>query len=197
MPEVLAINVTGAELVDRDLNTLLAGLRDRRPLHASIATEATEMTREYLQGLNRHASAERLGATPTNFRERNALSLQPSCDDAAAYILIPRNTGLGRAFHDVLILPGSGKTYLTIPACARTYGKVVRDFPADTFRFVIYQGRYPGLVFRDDGELGYWLRRQVLQRQDRTLLPSNEDWREVGRHSAIAYVNNLPRPSLA
>ena len=199
MPNVLLnIQVTGQDAVDRDLRCLLSGLSDRSQLHAAIATEATEMTREYLQGLGRHGTADRLGAAPTNFRERNAVSLQPSCDQSAAYIIIPRNTGLGRAFHDVVIVPGSGKTYLTIPACARTYGKVVRDFPEGTFKFEVLHAHrpFPVLKFVDNGEIGYWLKRKVCQKQDRTLLPSNDAWGEVARRTSIAYVNKIMQQAL-
>ena len=194
MPEViLNIQVTGQDAVDRDLRCILSGLGDRSQLHAAIATEATEMTREYLQGLNRHRTANRLGAAPTNFRERNAISLQPACDEASASMLIPRNTGLGRAFHDVVTVPGSGKTYLTIPACARTYGKVVRDFPEGTFKFAILHAHrpFPVLLFVDTGEVGYWLRRSVFQKQDRTLLPTTDAWGAVARRTSVAYVNNV------
>ena len=191
--DAITIQVSGQAEVDSELRCLIAGLSDRRMLHASIATEATEMTRDYLIGLNRHTTASRLGAAPTGFRDRNAVSLQPSSDGVAGCILIPRNTGLGQAFDDQLIVPGSGKTYLTIPACDRTYGKVVRDFPADTFKFAILHAHrvFPVLMFRDTGEVGYWLRRSVTKKQDRSLLPSNDAWTEVGRRTSIAYFRNV------
>jgi len=190
--DVITIQVTGSEATERELQCLVNGLSDRRVLHASIATEATEMTRDYLTGLNRHRTANSLGAEPTGFRDRNAVSLQPLSNGTAAYILIPRNTGLGQAFGDQLIIPGTGKTYLTIPACARTYGKGVRDFPEGTFEFSILHAHriFPVLKFKDTGEIGYWLRKSVTKKQDRSLLPSNEAWTEVARRTSVAYIRN-------
>ena len=110
---------------------------------------------------------------------------------------IPRSTGLGRAFGDVTIVPGTGRTYLTIPACAETYGKVVRDFPADSFTFAIFKQRSPVLLWAEDGgthkkgDVAWWLRRQVTQKQDRTLLPSDEEYAEGARLVAMNYITSL------
>jgi len=195
MPDpAITIQVTGQEAVDAELRCLIAGLSDRRVLHATIATEATEFTRDYLLNLNRHDTAARLGATPRGFRERNAVSLQPSSDADAAHILIPRNTGLGQAFHDQHIVPGTGKTFLTIADSPRTYGLHVRDFPEGTFEFAVirtHRGPCPVMKFKDTGEIGYWLRRFVDKKQDRTLLPSDDGWRQVARRASIAYVRNV------
>ena len=191
---VITITVTGRDAAAARVNCLIRGLTSRRPLHAQIATDAVTETGKYLQQLNRHNTATRLGAEPTNFRDRNALSLQPISDDDAAYMLIPRNTGLGRAFHDVLILPGTGKTYVTLSASPRTYGLHVRDFPEGTFDFAIihtHRGPCPVMIFKDTKEIGYWLRRSVTQKQDRTLLPSDADWRDMARYTSVEYLKHL------
>jgi hypothetical protein len=111
-------------------------------------------------------------------------------------VTIPRRTGLGRAFGDVTIRPGSGKTYLTLPAHQTTYGKSRRDFPEGAFRLAVIQSWrvFLAQVFVSgpyQGEVGFWLKREVKQKQDRTLLPSDEGYAGVGRRAAIEYLTNL------
>jgi hypothetical protein len=117
--------------------------------------------------------------------------VQAESDAEGAVLRFPRRTGLGRAFADITITPGPGRTYLTIPAVAETYGKVVRDFPAGTFSFTVLGGRYPALVFTDGWRVAYWLRRSVTQKQDRTLLPSDSAYQELGRRVCVAHIANL------
>ena len=192
----IEVDVVGFDHFAEELQRYRNAIADRRPLHAAMAVPAAELTRYYLRGLDRHKSAENLGATPTGFRAKSAQGVESASDEEGAYVRIPRSTGLGRAFHGVTILPGSGRTYLTIPGCAETYGKQVRDFPADTFAFTIMAGRYPVLVWRKSGgahrgwTLAYWLKRSVTQKQDRTLLPSDAAYTEVGRRAALAYITS-------
>jgi len=198
-PVPLKIDVVGMAMATGELQRIRNGLADRRQLHAAIAGDAVKFTRDYVSGSARHATAQRLGATPTGFRERAAKLIESDSDADAAHIRIPRSTGLGRAFSDIVITPGPGRKYLTIPASAETYGKVCRDFPGDAFDFVIYQGikPFPALVWAENGgthkkgDLAYWLRREVTQKQDRTLLPSDADYLELGRRRAVAFIANL------
>lgn len=194
----LTIQVTLAGLgeVDMILHELRNSLASRGPMHAHMAVRAMEDVQEYLKGETSHASAARLGAAPTGFREKNAAKVSAQSDEQEARVVIPRNTGLGRAFHDVVIQPGSGKTYLTISAHQTTYGKSVRDFPEDTFRFVVIQSwrTFLALEFRDGpykGEVGYWLKREIRQKQDRTLLPSDERFAKVARAGAVEYLTEV------
>lgn len=183
----LTIDVSGMDAAAGAVQAYRNGIADRGQLHAELAVTATQFTRDYMAGTPRHNTAQRLGATPTNFRARSARALEAAHDDAGAIIRIPRSTGLARAWSNITIRPGSGRKYLTIPAVARTYGKVVRDFPPGTFAFTIIGGRYPALVFVEDWSVAYWLRTEVTQRQDRTLLPSDEAYQELGRRVIIAH----------
>jgi hypothetical protein len=173
------------------VQALRNALADRRGLHAAMATDASEFTKTYLRENGRHATADRLGAKPTGFRARAAKQVSSVSSADAAMVRIPRSTGLGRAFHDMVILPGSGRKWLTLPADARTYGKRVGDFPEKTFEWKIVQGRFPALVFAGTLEVGYYLARKVKQKQDRTLLPSDEGYQELGSRSAVTYLNHL------
>jgi hypothetical protein len=124
--------------------------------------------------------------------------VQEDSDDEQGSVLIPRSTGLARAFSDVVIRPGSGRKFLTIPAHAETYGRVVRDFPEGTFKFAVIKSWkiFLALVWEETGgrhekgEVAYWLRRAVTKKQDRTLLPTHAGYQEVARRAAVAYIAN-------
>lgn len=187
----IEVSISGVEAFDRDLQAFRNAIADRRPMHARMAVDATNMTRDYLLSDTRHKTANRLGAAPSGFRAKNAAAVQPDSDDTQALVRIKRHTGLARAFGDVVIMPGSGKTYITIPAHQTTYGKSVRaDFPEGTFRFA-FLGRYRAFIFVDGpykDDVGYWLKRSVIQKQDRTLLPTDAGYQEVARRSALSYI---------
>lgn len=196
-PALITIDVRGMAEATGKLQSIRNGIADRRPLHARMAVEAQQFTADYVSRSNRHASALRLGAAPSGFRERTAKRITGVSDASAAIVQIPRNTGLGRAFHDVVLRPGSGRTYLTIPACDETYGKVVRDFPADSFHFAMLGGRHAALLWaeaggrHEKGDVAYWLRRQILQRQDRTLLPADSAYEHIASEEAKTYIASL------
>lgn len=168
-----------------------SALTDRRGLHAEIAGEGERLTRSYLRGLSRHKTAERLGAEPTQHLAAAARGVESESDGIAARVLIPRSSGLYRAFTDFLIRPGSGKTYLTIPADRRTYGRRAGEFD---LAFTIVGGRYPALVFRESGEVAFWLRHEVEIPQDRTLLPSGPAYGVAMRGASARYFRRVLKP---
>jgi hypothetical protein len=190
----IKVDISGAGEVDAVLQAMRNGLARRGPMHSRMAVRAMEATQGHLRSDQSHNTAARLGATPTGFRNKAAASVTAQHDEDEGRVVIPRRTGLGRAFGDVVIRPGSGRTYLTIPAHSKTYGKSVRDnFPEGTFRFAP-MGRYRALLWADGpykGEVAYWLKREVSQKQDRTLLPSDAVYIKVARDAAIKYLNNL------
>ncbi len=199
-PVPLTIDVIGLAEATGELQLIRAALTDRRELHALMAVDAQNFTRDYVASDDSHKSANLVGATPTGFRARSARQIEAASDAEAAILKIPRTTGLGRAFGNVVITPGSGRTYLTIPADAETYGHVVADFPQDAFAFVIlltHRGPAPVLLWKEDGgrhykgTVAFWLRRSVTQKQDRTLLPSDEDYQQIGRDRAVNYITSL------
>lgn len=199
-PVPLSIDVLGMAEATGDLQRIRNALADRSQLHAALAVDAAAFTSAYVAGSNRHATAQRLGATPTGFRERAAKRIEADSNAEAAIVRIPRNTGLGRAFADITIVPGTGRTYLTIPATAETYGKVVRDFPEETFEFAIFdapKGPAPVLIWQEaggthaKGDVAWYLRRKVIQKQDRTLLPSDAAYQEIGRRRAVVHIASL------
>jgi hypothetical protein len=165
-------------------------------MHARMAERGQQFTQDYLRKLNRHNSAARLGARPSGHHARAAASVEAQSNDDQALIAIPRRTGLGRAFGDVILTPGSGRKFLTIPAHQKTYGKSVRDFPEGTFKFAVIQSWrvFRAMIFASGshkGEVGYWLKTSVTQKQDRTLLPSDEGYAGVAHKAAVEYLTSL------
>ena len=198
-PNPLTIQVTGLSQATDELQNIRGALASRSQLHAAIASKAEQFTEDYLRGSSNHKTAQRLGAKPTGFRARNSRSIESASNEETAIVRIPRSTGLGRAFSDITIKPSNGRTYLTIPACAETYGRVVREFPADAFKFAMFQGAKPcvALLWAEDGgshrkgDVAWWLRREVTQKQDRGLLPSDEGYQGVARDRALEYIESL------
>lgn len=191
MSLLLTIKTDGLASTIEDVQSLRSGLARRGPLHEQISIKTANFTRSYVGNLNRHKTALSLQAKPTGHHTKAAKRIEHAHDDEAAIIRIPTATGLGRAFHDVVIRPGSGKTYLTIPASQRTYGRSVREFPIGTFAFTIIGGRFTALVFREGWTLAYWLRRSVSQKQDRTLLPSDEIYLRISNAETDKWVSKI------
>ena len=192
----ITVTLSGAGEMDMVLANFRNSLSLLGPMHARMAVRGQQFTQDYLKKLNRHNSAARLGARPTGFLEKAAARVEAQSDEESARVVIPRNTGLGRAFADVVLRPGSGKTYLTIPAHATTYGRSVRDFPEGTFKFAVIRSFrvflaqvYAAGPYK--GEVGYWLRRVVTQKQDRTLLPPDEEYAAAARGGAVNYITQL------
>lgn len=177
-----------------DLQRLRNGLANRGPMHAQLAVDVKDFTRKYLVEDTRHATAAALGATPTGHRTKIGQSeniIEADSDAERAMLRIPRNTGLGRAFHDFDVKM-RGKLMVR-SASALTYGKSPRDFPEGVLKFGMINQRFPGLVFAADNSPAYFLMRKYHQDQDRTLLPSDEAYAEAGRRSTKAYLVNILR----
>lgn len=197
----ITVTLSGADEAARDLQALRNGLTRRGRLHAKMAVGAKEFTKAHLRGLSRHNTAARLGATPSKHHQKAAARVAAQSTEDEAIVTIPRSTGLGRAFTDAVIRPGSGRTYLTIPAHKATYGRSARDprHGDDPFQFVA-RGKFRALIFtkgQHKGEVAYWLKREVYQKQDRTLLPSDAEYMDVGRKAATAYFDDLIRKGAA
>lgn len=201
-PAPLTIEVSGLDRAEATLQAIRNALADRRPLHAEIAGNALSFTRDYLISNTEHRTANRLGATPTNFRSRQAAALSAEADNEGAILRIPRSTGLGRAFADITIKPLGGKTFITIPATAETYGRRAGEWSKDTFDFAVistHRGPTPVLVWSAEsdrhkkGDVAFWLRRQVIQKQTRELLPPDEEYKGLARDTIIKHIQNRIR----
>jgi hypothetical protein len=160
-----------------------------------------EKVRHYLIVLagTRHASAERLGGTPTGFLASAAEAVaQPEClsADADGCTISVYSPGMGRAFHDVTLRPGEGKQYLTIPIDGEAYGNRINKgdgprFPGGFF-FTSKKGNLLyGLREGEGIRPLYLLKKEVHQAQDRTLLPSDDELTHCALEVVAGYYKGL------
>lgn len=166
-------------------------------VHKRQAEQAGEMTRTYLTAVSngRHATAQRLGAAPTGFWGRAAESVnwQASASEAVVGVSGP---GVGRAFHDVDILPGPGKKYLTIPVHGAAYGVRARELARRIPLVLLGSGKGAKkarvIGMEVDGRKQviamYVMVPKVHQKQDRTLMPSDEAYYAAGLAGLRDYV---------
>ena len=191
----LEIRVRSAD-VDRKLQAFFTQISDRTEMNQAIGERARELTRNHLVAIaqSRHATAERLGAAPSGHWGQAAEKTTSTADQTGAIVSIAQ-PGIGRVAHDVEITPGAGKTYLTIAAIADAYNKKATTVPDLTMmiRWKDGQRRAVALV-QSHGQgkektvtVWYWLVKSVHQKQDRTLLPSDEEY----RLSALAGVRDF------
>jgi hypothetical protein len=189
----LSLDASDLVKAAEDTQRLREGLADRKALNAKIAHGMAELTRAYLRTSlsDRHRSANRLGARPTGHYARQAQFIQHASNDDVAIVRYPKSSGLGRAFHQVTILPTGGRKLVVRPACAETYGKMPSEFPPETFAFTVVGGRFPALVWRKDWTVAYWAARKFTQKQDRSLLPSDAAYINIGHRSTKLYLDSL------
>ena len=158
----------------------------------------------------------KLGGRRTNYWSGIAAKINPTdtleVSDANATMTLSGDDmpGITRAFGDVTITPGTktpGAKYLAIPGAQRG----LRTAPARNVRAGSVlegqgksrrpRGRRRGARKRDskNGKKGstrlvpglvmYWFVDSVTQPQDRTLLPSEEEWSESATEGAKEYVD--------
>lgn len=177
------------------LSRLTDELKDLKELHSYMAPQLEELTREYLRDIagSRHATANRLGAAPTNhLLRRGADAVESGFDSTQVYVSLPRDSGLGRAFRDFDITPKNGKKWLTRPVHARSYGKRAREF--NDLIFIPFDSERAGLFAKgQNGKLLmlYALRKRMHIKQDRTLLPSDQQFAEAAELGAREYIKDI------
>lgn len=190
------LDLQGAEELNADLRTFMAGLTNLSGLHESIAHEGARITRDYLVEIAsaRHDTADRLGAQPSGFWAQDAESVTFTSDDEAATIIID-HPGIGRAAHDRDITPVE-KQWLTIALIAAAYNQ--RAYRVDGLFFVQPKGKDYALLGQRQGTgkeatVTWWylLVKGVHQGQDRTLLPSDEAYRIAALRGTRNYVGYL------
>jgi hypothetical protein len=193
----LKIEIESAR-VEALLQRFIGGLRERTPMNEQVGLRGAELTRNHLSAIaqTRHRTAQALGAAPTGFWAQGAEKTSSTADEEGATISI-NQPGIGRVAHDVTIAPGGGKKYLTIPAIADAYGKLARTFPdltpmirwKDGERRAVALGKKSGTGKEATFTVFYWLVKNVFQPQDRTLLPSDEEYRLAALAGVRDYVD--------
>lgn len=180
----ITIDVRDAAVRQR-IDLFLQRLTDRTELHGAIGDRAQKLTRSHLVAIaqSRHATAERLGAAPSGHWAQAAEKTTFTANAQSATVSI-RQPGIGRVAHDVTIAPGAGKTYLTIPAIAAAYNRRAPTVPDLTMMIRWKDGRRRAVALaKVEGKgkartetVWYWLVKSVRQKQDRTLLPSDDEY---------------------
>lgn len=122
----------------------------------------------------RHATAQRLGATPTGFWSgaAQAVRLQAHASDAEVSVTHP---GIARALRDVVIRPRRAKA-LAIPLHAKAYGLRPREAGQRLGQALFRPRGTRVLAVSEEGRLTpmYALCASVTQRRDPTLLPDQK-----------------------
>lgn len=186
----VALTITLKSDAGLALQRLSNSLANRAPLHAAIADKEETFFRDYVGRLDRHNTARGLGATPSAHYERAAARIEGKSDADAAKIVIPNDTGLGRAFRDFNITPKNGKKFLTIPAHRTTYNVPARLVP-HSMTFSLIGGRHKAFIFTsgpDVGSVAYWLREKVTIKRDASLLPGRESIEQIAIGAARSYL---------
>jgi hypothetical protein len=147
-------------------------VEDRGFVNEFVGLHAATEVRDYLRDFAEvhHATANRLGAEPTNFWGQAAESTESASDASGATVTI-HSPGIGRVDHDVDIYPTGGKQWLTIPANAAAYGNRYLVGTAERARFDKDGNLLPP---KNPGAPLYVFVKQAHLKQDRALLPSDD-----------------------
>jgi hypothetical protein len=188
--------------IDDQATPALAQVRDvlGKPLglHTRIAGRVETLVRDYIRttGDDRHATARRLNATPTLHYIRSAQTVKGKAVPTGAEVTL-RGEIFARVDRDVTVTARKSK-YLTIPNTRYAYGRRAREIGG--LRFVKFRNGTMALV-RDvvgGGPLStttrrsvtvvYWLKKSVLLKKDRSLLPSDAAFAEQMEAGAEDYL---------
>ncbi len=197
----LSINTGGLSPALRKLASSLGG-PGRAALHEAMGREVQKTTEAYLRDLaaTRHGTASRLGAAPSGYLSQAATkaadpaALTANTDGATYTITHP---ALNRAFSEVTITPKNAKS-LAIPIHALAYNRRPSELASGGHQLFIKRGRNILATRQGDSTLAlYLLVRSVTQSQDRTLLPSDQDWASAAARGAAAFLHQAATTSAA
>lgn len=172
---------------DTELKALLKTLSHemRQDLHAGIAVALLACCREHLrkESARRHASARRLGATPSGHLERATFSTEASPDAGTVLIASP---GISRTFRTLTITPRRAKA-LTIPIAPEAYARRTAELSRAGWQLFRAQ-KWHGILFGKNPVSGevkalYALKGRVTLPQDRSLLPTDDTLQQTARNA--------------
>lgn len=188
---------TNVEQVSLRLKKLAAkvGPAGRRQLYSAAANAVAILVRGHLSRLGswKHTTAARLGAQPTGILGKAATRTTWRATSEYGEVDIP-TPAVRRAFHNVEIRPGSWE-FLTIPASSTSYG--LRAAVLAGLGWKIYRpGKARVLMGKlgdDEPKLLYYLVTSVHQRQDRSLLPSDEAFKQSAAGAMLAIIRRTSK----
>lgn len=176
----------------QSLGRSLGGERSR-DLHRAAGTEVQRITVDHIAQIaaTRHATAERLGAAPTNHFAQAAEKVAAGSAltaDASGAVLTINHPGFVRAFRDVKIVPRTAKS-LAIPIHAIAYGHRAAELWDRMSLFIPKGKRVIAATIGGVVTPLYYLVRSVTQKQDRTLLPTDDQFRDAAVAGAKGWLS--------
>lgn len=189
MSVALQINVQdGASPV---MQQFMAKMRGRLTMHRKVGRRVQNCIRDHLikLGNSRHNTAAKLGATPTGFLSQAAEKVgrnEAVVASQEAAVITLNHPGMKRAFQAITILPKTAKC-LTIPNVAEAYGN---RFDSVLRKYGVVSEKTGKLVLppRADGKRWFLLVPKAHQKQDRSLLPTDQEMKAAALDAATEYV---------
>lgn len=193
--DILQFGVQVKDDITPTLSKVTSLLTDRTVLNKYIAASSEELTRRHVRGNKQdHATAKRLGATPTYYFQKIAELITSESDKDGAYVIIPsgesaisnlsksaggEGVGMRGPFAVVdgpVHIVAINANHLTIPISKFSYGRRAREFSGT---FVVKSKRGNKIIARKAGkgiEPLFLLKEEVNLKQDRSLVPSDEQY---------------------
>ncbi len=190
---ILTIADTATPRLKKLMNAV--GVAGRTELHGAMGYEVQRLTVDYLRGLaaTRHTTAQKLGAAPSNHLAQAAEKAESSAAltaNASNATLTINHPGMIRALRDVTIRPVSAKS-LAIPVHALSYNRRPAQI-WDVLKLFIPKGKNVICMASGNQIVAlYVLVRSVTQTQDRSLLPSDEQFEKSAARGALKYFKAL------
>lgn len=183
--------------VPASLSSFLGSLAraGRTNLFSAAAASLSNLVRRHIsrESARRHATAAKLGARPTGFLQKAARRTYHMATSDKAEVIIP-SPGFARAFRPVTIAARKSSA-LTIPTHSIAYGRRVGELRSLGWSIFRPKGR-DVLMGSRNGEEGvclYVLKKAVRQRQDRGLLPSDNEIRTSAAIAMMAEIRRVAR----
>ena len=152
-----------------------------------------------------HATAERLGATPTGFWATMRAGTVARADSTSGTVSMPRQ--VAQRYFGGTLTPQNGSHYITLAAIAAAYGHRVADFPDLHFGIALNPfGAFQPAMVLDEAQKGegrgenrrhtglgkerthqvvyFWLTTQVHQNADPDVLPTPDVMAAYAEHGA-------------
>jgi len=190
------VTISGTEKLSATLRRVASALHGsgRMELHQAMGAEVQYLTEDYLRAIaaERHKTADSLGASPSNHLAQAAEKVaQPGAltADADAATLTINHPGMVRAFRDVTIRPINAKA-LCIPINAIAYNRRPAQLWDQLKLFIPKGTRFIAMKTADGKSFValYVMVRSVTQSQDRSLLPSNDQFGEAAARGARRFI---------
>lgn len=183
-------------LLPRKLTNFIGALGSagRHNLFSAAAAAVCDLTRRHIsrEAMFRHKTARALNASATGFLSAAARKTVFHASSEMGEVVIP-SPGFSRARHDVTIRPTRAAA-LTLPLHQLAYARRVSELKALGWNIFRPKG-HDVLMGEKDGETTclYLLKKRVEQKQDRTLLPSDQDILTTASRAMLSEITRAVR----